>query len=116
MLSPLNLSGIFSRLLTPKPRGRVIEVTYYRCPDCAKEHDDEDDAVKCCAIAPSADTDCPVCDAAYGESNYPFRDAADCYLWKDITAPERWRIANAVEAGSTWAAELKIKHPALGAN
>jgi hypothetical protein len=39
------------------------------------------------------------------------RLAADCCLWKDIGAAERWRIADAVEAGATWADQLGVKAP-----
>lgn len=41
---------------------------------------------------------CPVCTTQHSE----YRLAADCCLWKDLPAPTRWRIADAVEAGATW--------------
>ena len=75
----------------------------YRCPECDTLHDDEDDAEDCCKIT-EGQARCPVCDEKY-ESH---RSAADCCLWKDLDAPTRWAIADAVEAGSDWVTELGI--------
>lgn len=119
-LSPLNLHGIkhsfpFYGVPTPpagaapREKRRADEVVMWRCPDCHQLHDDEDDAIDCCDVEPEAEAlegpKCPVC----GERHIEHRDAADCCLWKDIPALERWRIADAVEAGSDWKTELGVK-------
>lgn len=53
--------------------------------------DDDDDAIHC-----------PVC----GDKAATHRDAADCCLWKDLDAQTRWDIADAVQAGGAWGAEI----------
>jgi hypothetical protein len=114
-LSPFNLRGLVERGMgplnsppaAPKARPYIKEVVMYRCPECRELHEDEDDAVECCeepgAVAASS-PDCPVCGT--GASSY--RDATDCCLWKDLSAADRYRIADAVEDGSTWAEQLGV--------
>lgn len=116
-LSPLNLSGLLTTLqaqacgttpaANPKERrNRALEC--WRCPECREVYDWEDEAEECCAEPAPAVTSqptCPVCAAEYTSH----RDAADCCLWKDLDAPTRWRMADAVEAGSTWADQI-AKH------
>ena len=104
----LRSNGMLARLLSDKPAKpeppEIETVLAYRCPKCDELHEDRSDAVECCAIhvdgADSADGDvaCPVC--ATGHSDH--REAADCCLWRDLDAPTRWRIADAVDAGATW--------------
>jgi len=85
----------------------VKEVTAYRCPVCTSLHEDESDAERCCPFDGAgakglhdqeAAQHCPACQAQYRTE----REAVDCCLWRDIDAPTRWRIADAVEAGATW--------------
>lgn len=111
-LSPLNRHGIMARLLasdTPvaNETRRIEEVVMFRCPECSELHEFEDEAKDCCkpAIEQTSAAVCPVC----GEKYFTHRDAADCCLWKDFDAPTRWRIADAVEAGSEWISELSFK-------
>ena len=122
-LSPATKRGMFSTLLRvekdeaerPDPDDRTIEtelVTMYLCPECEDRHDDEDDARACCrprsdgaitgARPPArvASTMCPVCAEDYGD--YGTEQAADCCLWHDFGAPERWRIATRVQRGASW--------------
>lgn len=113
-LSPLTRHGITSRILADgerqriegkKGRRQVEEVTVYRCPKCGDLHEYRSDAETCCQVSAEeslSGTNCPVC----GESHYDHRNAADCCLWKDLDGPTRWRIADAVEAGSEWVEEL----------
>jgi hypothetical protein len=116
-LSPLNFRGLIATLgivgepvadakTSNRPKPRAIEC--WRCSECREVHSWESEAEECCAdedakAAPTA-TDCPVCAAKYSEH----RDAADCCLWKDIDAPTRYRMADAVEAGSTWVEQLGL--------
>ena len=112
-LSPFNLRGLINTMgcvvpteTSAKSKLRAIEC--WRCPECWDVHDFEDEAEECCAeaaakAAPSAKA-CPVCAQKYDEH----RAAADCCLWKDIDAHTRWRMADAVEAGSTWPAQLGL--------
>lgn len=83
------------------------EVSAYRCPVCTSLHADEYDAERCCPFESDgakgvhdqeAAQHCPVCQAQHRTE----REAVDCCLWRDIDAPTRWRIADAVEAGATW--------------
>jgi hypothetical protein len=118
-LSPLNFRGLLDRMgmvgdpaadkpVPPGARRRAIEC--WRCPECLDVHDDEDDAERCCAETPkeaAVSNSCPVC----GEKADTHRLAADCCLWRDIGAAERWRIADAVEAGATWAEQLGVRRP-----
>ena len=83
-------------------RGRAIAITRYECPTCSEDYDDEEDAEGCCGEDDVGDNGCPVC----AEKCNDTRDASDCCLWKDIDAPTRWRMADAVDAGSTWAEQL----------
>jgi ssDNA-binding Zn-finger/Zn-ribbon topoisomerase 1 len=92
---------------TERKKSRYTEVTMYRCDECDELHDWEDDAEECCAkdVAKTSETEpnCPVCNSEYSDH----RQASDCCLWKDIDAPTRWAMADAVDAGSTWAVELQ---------
>ena len=128
-LSPLNLSGLIacqreeamslvrqvkdktSRRPITKDRQSAIRVSMWECPICGDRFDDDDEAEECCqgaseeAQAEAAKLQCPVCMSGF-EDHY---QAADCCLWKDIPAPERWKIAAAVEAGKTWAEALGVE-------
>lgn len=71
-----------------------------------ERHDHEDDAAECCAPAgdpwlhdQEGEILCPVCRQG---GNRDYHAAASCCLWKDLDAPARWRIADAVEAGASW--------------
>lgn len=120
-LSPATRRGIFHNLIARDTKedaehkrerdvDRVEEVTMYRCTECDELHDDEDDAFDCCAPDGGVDglhdqeapDTCPVC----GQDFMSARDAVDCCLWKDIDAPTRWRMADQVDAGATWAQVL----------
>lgn len=92
-------AGQESRL---KRRSRVEEVTRYLCTVCDEVHEKRSEAEACCAPAVAGANSCPICN---GNAVSP-RHAADCCLWKDLDAPTRWAVADAVEAGSTWAEEL----------
>jgi len=110
-LSPLNFSGLLANARAaedPSLRERRIEaITVYRCPDCYSDYEFETDAELCCE--PERDdgrsTACPVCNAHWDD----YHHAVDCCLWKDIDGPSRWRIAEAMEAGSTWADQLGVR-------
>lgn len=91
---------------TRKQEGRVTEVTMYRCNHCDELHDWEEDAEECCAkdLPPGAgDPNCPVCNCEFSDN----REASDCCLWKDLDAPTRWAMADAVDEGSTWTEQLQ---------
>lgn len=90
---------------TERKQSTVTEVVMYRCNECDELHDWESDAEECCAteVTASAKPNCPVCDSEYSDH----REASDCCLWKDLDAPTRWAMADAVDAGSTWANELQ---------
>jgi rubredoxin len=96
-----------------KKRNTPVEVSAYRCPVCNYLHEDEDEAADCCDYEPPTgakphddeDIYCPVCGQAYVDH----RHAVDCCLWKDIDAPTRWRIADAVEAGAEWVEAIKAE-------
>lgn len=45
---------------------------------------------------------CPVC----GQQSSSPHESVECCLWKDIDAPTRWKLAAALEGGSTWTEEL----------
>lgn len=84
-----------------KTKGTCTEVTLYRCDACEEEYDYRSGAEDCCAEEDPDDQepdDCPVC----GSESYDYRAATDCCMWKDLDAPKRWAIADAVEAGATW--------------
>jgi hypothetical protein len=117
-LSPLNLSGLLAdwranekpeHSTVAKPRRRAIEVIKWACPVCNEqyEEDEEKDAEACCQGNGTDQENpcCPVCKRQYIDH----REAADCCLWKDIDALTRYRIADAVEAGSSWAEELGLQ-------
>lgn len=116
-LSPLNFRGLMATLCivgeplqeapsTKRTRQRAIEC--WRCSECLDVYERESDAEVCCAYnhVKSASTDpaCPVC----AEKYVNHREAANCCLWKDIDAPTRYRMADAVEAGSTWGNQLGL--------
>lgn len=116
-LSPLNLSGLLARARSEdwqataapgKKRLRAREIIRWECPVCGDtfNEDEEQDAENCCQgkAADAARAGCPVC----GQAFIDHREAADCCLWKDIDAPTRYGIADAVEAGSSWVAELGV--------
>ena len=113
-LSPRNFRGLLHTMnivgepVAPEQptRNRRRAIECWRCAECEEVHDWESDAEECCVAedakeAPSA-TACPVCAQKY-ETH---RDASDCCLWKDILAQRRWQIADAVEAGGSWADQL----------
>ena len=116
-LSPATRRGIFHQLIArdnsitvkPKRRYGIEEITAWRCRECFSVYDDEDEAADCCppeadneSTDPEADN-CPVCGSGCDSP----RDAADCCLWKDYDAPTRWRMADRVAAGATWAEVLE---------
>ena len=107
-LSPRNFLGLIATERTPPAesagKGRAVAVCRYECSACGTEYDDEDEAEECCDSQDVEDYHgCPVC-AGRSEST---RDASDCCLWKDIDAATRWRMADAVDAGSTWVEQLQ---------
>lgn len=123
-LSPLNFRGLIDTMgivlvgrdAKIKERTRLEPIACWRCPECDHVHRDEDDAAECCAdvgvkCAPTS-MGCPVC-AQECDSH---RDASDCCLWKDLDAATRHRIADAVEAGSTWTEKLGITSVALSSS
>lgn len=123
-LSPLNFSRMLCRLRLPadetsnskKPKladrsDRAEMVMMYRCTDCGDLHEYRDDAEQCCAsdavIGLHDEEDvalCPVC----GSDKKDNREAADCCLWRDFDAATRYRMADAVDAGSTWPEQLGV--------
>lgn len=125
-LSPLNFAGLIARssdfppapgskwTIKPAKKTRVaIEVTAWKCANCDELHEYESSAEDCCGDEDDEDSasaheegssDCPVCGLGYAEP----RVAADCCLWKDLDAPTRWAMADAVEAGSTWQEQLAL--------
>lgn len=89
----------------PKAKGTCTAITLYQCDACEEEYDSRNEAEDCCTEEEPDEepddhepTDCPVC----GSESYDYRDATDCWMWKDLDAPKRWAIADAVEAGATW--------------
>jgi hypothetical protein len=123
-LRPLALRGIFHNLIardTPEAAARakrkqgnerIEEVICYKCLECSALHDDEDEAMDCCA--PDAveclhdqevPDQCPVC----GQEATSPHEAADCCLWKDVDHVTRWKMADQVEAGATWAEVLGVR-------
>jgi hypothetical protein len=119
-ISPLNFKGLMDNITSPRPMridpadksDRAKPEQVWLCPECDDVHKSYDDAVDCCADLDSYEAPefvaCPVCTRGFKDSDASpaYRFAADCCLWKDLDAPTRWRIADAVEAGSTWAEEL----------
>ena len=110
-LSPLN----FSRLIANKNgldsanKSGLEPRQVWQCAACEDTHDCYRDAKTCCHAGD--DVSCPICEISFQGSITAFRDAADCCLWKDLDALTRWRIADAVEAGSTWVEELLRQPP-----
>lgn len=117
-LSPLNFRGLIDTLGVVVPTDDLQSKRKYvakrkalqcwRCPECNEVHDWESDAEECCAEPegnpPHAAMSCPVC-SQKAESH---RDATDCCLWKDLDGPTRWAMADAVEAGGSWASQLGL--------
>lgn len=105
-LSPLNFLGLVAQQRTPQDKpagGHAIAITRYLCSVCNADYENEVDAKECFGAEEEAgDKRCPVCASKCDDT----RDAADCCLWKDIDAPTRWRMADAVDDGSTWAEQL----------
>lgn len=104
------LAALYARPAAADRRGAVRrQVTVYECPVCSEWHVDEDDAKECCAAANDdsareptalAPSHCPVCrQRAEADSTYA---AAECCLWKSVGHWDRYRIAQAVEAGAGW--------------
>lgn len=93
---------------TPGGSSRHIEcVLMYLCPGCGEPHHCKSDAENCCDPEEDEDEDpieCPVCGSACDDH----REAASCCLWKDLDAPTRWKVADAVEAGVTWTEALQL--------
>ena len=119
-LSPAARRGIFHTLIAragiPEElekrlrQASVTEVVRWRCNICRDLHDDEDDAAECCSAAVTSHAEelpnwCPVC----GKEATSPHAASDCCLWKDIDANTRWRMADQVEAGSTWKETLGVQ-------
>ena len=116
-LSPRTLDALRrTHEAPPKPaiqdndEGRIESVMCWRCKECSEVHECKDDALDCCPPLEASgkhDQDppilCPVCGADHAEH----RLAVDCCLWRDIDAPTRWRIADAVEAGADWAEAIQ---------
>jgi hypothetical protein len=113
----------------------------FRCPECGRLHVTEDGAEECCPVyvrmvwvndrGASFETvedfaaahpfgigagvgvgpnNCPVCGSSSDSPHY----ATECCLWKDLDAPTRWKIAAAVDLGSTWP-EALAPHVGSGA-
>ena len=116
-LSPLNLSGMLARdrgvsadsTAVKNERKSAREIVTWACPICrnAFDEDEEKKAEECCQgkACDEENNSCPVCDKSY----INHREAADCCLWKDIDAPTRYKMADAVEAGSSWSQELGVR-------
>jgi hypothetical protein len=82
----------------------------YRCNVCRELNDDEDEAAECCTDEVETHAEelpnwCPVC----GKEATSPHEVADCCLWKDLDAPTRWKMADQVEAGATWAEVLGVR-------
>lgn len=111
-LSQLNLSGLVARSrIVPEEEQRPTKphrVTMWECAVCWERHEEREEAVKCCAVKAEASSNdaqpcCPVCGIEYGD----YRDAADCCLWRDLTADTRWTIADRVASGTPWVEALE---------
>lgn len=115
-LSPLNFRGLLATMgldgadANDKRRKTThrAAIQCWKCPECFDVHDFEDEAEDCCAElekkSAADDAACPVC----AEAAKDHRDAADCCLWKDLDAPTRWAIADAVAAGGSWTEALGV--------
>lgn len=88
----------------PKGVKPPVRIVIYECGQCGEPHDNYEDAEECCAELEDEDDaiHCPVC----GDKAATHRDAADHFLWKDLDAQTRWDIADAVQAGGAWGAEI----------
>lgn len=112
-LSPLNFQRFVtqshlesSERVKEKKARQVERVTMWRCPECTEVYEWRDEAEECCPEEIETEQwKCPLCTAP----NESAREAADCCLWKDFDAPTRWRMADAVDAGGTWADELGVQ-------
>ena len=115
-LSPLNFQRFVLRaqlgetehpLAEPK-KGEAYRVVMYGCPKCDELYEFRSAAEECCEEPCSGNDldkwNCPIC----GVTCESPRDASDCCLWRDYPAQDRWRMADAVEGGSTWAEQLGV--------
>lgn len=101
--------GMPEELETRLRQAAVTEVSMWRCNVCRELHDDEVDVAECCTDAVMTHAEelpnwCPVC----GKEATSPHEASDCCLWKDLDATTRWKMANQVEAGATWAEVLQV--------
>ena len=102
-LSPLLLSNMRDRHRNPSTKAEGGNYTVvYQCDRCLETHVDMDDAIDCCTFDESG-TLCPAC----AEVFFDHRAAADCCMGIDIEAQTRWRIADAVKLGDTWAEAIQ---------
>lgn len=112
-LSPLNLQRfvttahlVIAEEVKAGEKRKPELVTAYRCTECSEIYEYRADAEECCpADEQPQKWCCPLCSEDHSEA----RQAADCCLWKDYDAPTRWRMADAVEAGSNWAEQLGVQ-------
>ncbi len=137
-LSPLTRSRLHDNEAFAIPVNDTIsglgQSRRFKCPVCDDLHKRERDAESCCPrdadevwvhpksgevfhseeslheymLAEADESICPVCLNVCRDTH----DAANCCLWKDLDASARFRIANAVDAGKTWADALEITCPA----
>lgn len=113
-LSPLTLQNIRDRTreMFDEPEcfyDRRADEDFYLCQTCDTEYSTAAMASECCEVERmEAKLDggypheCPVC----GEEHNSTLQAANCCLWKDLDSATRYRIARAVEAGSSWNEQL----------
>lgn len=115
-LSPLNFVGLLSTIgmgiQAPDPEDRPRAIECWRCPECHDVYDDEFEAEECCQ-GEADDDDRPACPCC-ARTCADHREASDCCLWKDLDTITRWRMADAVQAGSTWAEQLGIEQALIG--
>lgn len=99
-LSPLNLSRLLTNNVSAfgrPPAQRLRAKLVWLCPHCEDIHTTETSAEECCL--PLAQIhECPICESEAGSVH----EEASCCLWKDFDMATRHRIADSVEAGSTW--------------
>ena len=102
-LSPMLLSSMRERQRNPSTKAEGGNYTVvYQCDRCLETHVDMDDAIDCCKYEEDG-TMCPACGTDY----FDHRAAADCCMGIDLGAPVRWRIADAVKLGATWAEAIQ---------
>lgn len=71
-----------------------VAIIVYKCPECYEEHDDEDDALECCADVEEPERDlakacCPQC----GNTYETIESAVDCCMWLTHSPAQRWELA-----------------------